>query len=1372
MSLADVLDATFCAHLTLALVHFLWQGLAIAVMAAAAAHWMRRAPARNRYLVYLLALLLMAACLPVTFAVVAMTGPERGPPVTETVSARPAGSVDGGAPSASPVHVEPAPSMPATAAAADAPAGSGIAGSEPSPSGGSPAFAWDACARFVTMGYLVGVVALLGRLLIRLRGGKRLCRSAQPIDQPGLGELITRQARLLGLRLVPTVAFCRRVAAPVVVGVLRPTILLPISLSTGLTPDQIRIVLLHELAHIRRYDHLVNVIQQLVEALLFFHPAVWYVSRRLSTLREYCCDDMVLGAGEKRCEYAESLVRVAELGVRWRPAARVREMAAPAFSSGKPSRLRSRIVRLLGHPEAPQVRFTPGGTLAVTLVLGGGLCLALALLRPAARADTEKPDEGRQQAAAATDEEPGSQPGDRLHADLPGGGRVELLGLIRSDDKASGWWAADGSPTTVPEVLETELKDLGTIAAFRVTPGDVRLTGYFLKASSMLSFKETWRASGEGIVLVAIDHPEGRRFGNLWLDLRGRPGKRLHTFPLAADDAGKVRRVDQFQIRGFADLKATGPSQFTATVLHDYRLPRSRLAAADEEDRLHVPSVEDRRQGASESTSLTFDFPLDRVTGIVLWEPSYYGVATRNVALMRGVKARPMTVVRYPKEPETAVDEVRPGDAQTAFRAELPGGGFAQLLGVARYTDEGLTWWAPDGGAMAGVAGILESDVEGYGTVVATRSGGAGYGSRVFMEREEKRLDIEGAAYVEPVRAWLWHLDPTGSEEEAVLVFDMLGGEPKTVLTVPITAADMGQEKAVDQGVIDKLSNLEPLTPEQFRVTIDGRVRARGMEFVALDKAGEPHGYVASSGYAYTFPFPIEELAAVAVTQKTEHAEIRFAGISLQPGRRTDLTIETKELPPLEIPSLPPPRTAGQRVASANLPVSGRVTDAASGKPIEWFTIIPGRDSHGDGNRFFDWDKAKRFRDGQYAFIIQKPNYATEPPDLTYFLRVEAEGYPAAVSRAFQPSEDPATFDFELRADAGITGVVEDGDGTPLADAAVAVALKSRWLFINDNEAQRDTNTMVLFTDSQGRFAISEDDDAHGVVVIHDRGFAASTIEDLRRTGRLVARPWARVEGVFKIGPKPGPGQTIQLDIAPFPKLGRGYQGNVQLTYRGYTDESGRFEFPRVPGLPGRIGRQLIIKHDPEGGYMSTTGPALNVELEPGRTHTVNLGGSGRAAVGRIRVPGWYTAPVDYSWGSGHLKRIEPAPPYPPGLTTGEQRDWYETWKQTDAGRAYWLDERWYGFLVEPDGSFRLPDLPPGKYELRFHVSYPSEGRDFMSRSLGSLTHEFTMPTETPETTGQPLELGELELKVTELPKDYGGERTRVQGSGFRVQDL
>jgi beta-lactamase regulating signal transducer with metallopeptidase domain len=112
-----------------------------------------------------------------------------------------------------------------------------------------------------------------------------------------------------------SIALCERLVAPIVVGILKPVILIPPSLLTSLSFEQWEMILLHELAHIRRWDNLFNLLQRIVETLLFFHPAVWWASRWMRLEREHCCDDIVLSRGATAQSYAETLAVLALPGL-------------------------------------------------------------------------------------------------------------------------------------------------------------------------------------------------------------------------------------------------------------------------------------------------------------------------------------------------------------------------------------------------------------------------------------------------------------------------------------------------------------------------------------------------------------------------------------------------------------------------------------------------------------------------------------------------------------------------------------------------------------------------------------------------------------------------------------------------------------------------------------------------------------------------------------------------------------------------------------------------------------------------------------------------------------------------------------------------
>ena len=120
---------------------------------------------------------------------------------------------------------------------------------------------------------------------------------------------------------------------------------MPVGLLTGLPREQIEAILLHELAHIRRCDYLVNVLQRSVEGLLFYHPAVWWISRVIRAERENCCDDVVVATSGNAHEYAVALAALEEN--RWSG----REPAVAATGGNLVKRIR----RLL-YPQRPQWR--------------------------------------------------------------------------------------------------------------------------------------------------------------------------------------------------------------------------------------------------------------------------------------------------------------------------------------------------------------------------------------------------------------------------------------------------------------------------------------------------------------------------------------------------------------------------------------------------------------------------------------------------------------------------------------------------------------------------------------------------------------------------------------------------------------------------------------------------------------------------------------------------------------------------------------------------------------------------------------------------------------------------------------------------------
>ncbi|AMV20708.1 M56 family metallopeptidase [Planctomyces sp. SH-PL14] len=279
---------------------------------------------------------------------------------------------------------------------------------------------WDRIAQGVTVVYLAGVLLMLARLTLGLYGGERLKSGGHAVLDPELRRLLETQARRLGLAVLPALRACERTTIPVVVGLFRPVILFPAAMLAELPPGDIAGILLHELAHLRRYDHIVLLFQRLIEAVLFFHPAVWLLSRAMSRTREECCDDLVLSHGGDAIAYAQSLLRVAEL--RLGPTA---ALTGLSMAGTRPSELRRRIMRVLGLSPDPAVRLTRGG---LATVLGAVTVTAAVSMAWLAAAERPK------------------GPSDAPLVEFDNGLEVEFLGLSFHPSAGRPWWKPDGTP--------------------------------------------------------------------------------------------------------------------------------------------------------------------------------------------------------------------------------------------------------------------------------------------------------------------------------------------------------------------------------------------------------------------------------------------------------------------------------------------------------------------------------------------------------------------------------------------------------------------------------------------------------------------------------------------------------------------------------------------------------------------------------------------------------------------------------------------------------------------------------------------------------------------------------------------------------------
>jgi beta-lactamase regulating signal transducer with metallopeptidase domain len=212
--------------------------------------------------------------------------------------------------------------------------------------------------------WLTGVLIFSARAL----GGWFLLERLRREKTEQLPEILRQRCvalqRRLGLTRTVRYLESRLLDSPAVVGWFRPVILLPITALTGLSPQQLEAVIVHELAHIRRFDCFVNLFQIAAETLLFYHPAVWWVNRSIRAERENCCDDIAVSVCGNACDYAKALT----LMETWR--------ATPALVlAANTGSLKLRISRLLGL-QAITHSVPRGGLAVIAFICAAGALLA------------------------------------------------------------------------------------------------------------------------------------------------------------------------------------------------------------------------------------------------------------------------------------------------------------------------------------------------------------------------------------------------------------------------------------------------------------------------------------------------------------------------------------------------------------------------------------------------------------------------------------------------------------------------------------------------------------------------------------------------------------------------------------------------------------------------------------------------------------------------------------------------------------------------------------------------------------------------------------------------------------------------------------
>ncbi len=390
------------------------------------------------------------------------------------------------------------------------------------------------------------------------------------------------------------------------------------------------------------------------------------------------------------------------------------------------------------------------------------------------------------------------------------------------------------------------------------------------------------------------------------------------------------------------------------------------------------------------------------------------------------------------------------------------------------------------------------------------------------------------------------------------------------------------------------------------------------------------------------------------------------------------------------------------------------------------------------------------------------------PEAEAYKIRILTPGYPPFVSRAFGKEEKVVThYDITMtRGSAGLpTATAIRPDGRPLAGAKVYWAGWNEDLRVEDGEVSPGIKGTALTTAADGSFPIPQGSEPTLVLVVGDDCYATAGTDALARSPRLQARLYARVEGRYRIGDRPGADKPIELS---------GYINAEQTGSRGLhdrhrakTDAEGRFAFGRVMAMSGlRLSRQNKI------GWSWSLGQP--VEAEEGKTTVVAFGGRGQAITGRVEPPIGWGKPVDFTdQATARIETDRTNTPFPLDLLRGKTSlndpgwmNWLQGWQRSPEGRAYASGRVAAYVPLAPDGSFRLDDVPTGDYLVTVDVNQRDYGRE--PGPFLTIARTVAVPPLPGGRSDQALDLGPLPLR----PRATTGPKAGDPAPAFEVTPL
>lgn len=1228
--------------------------------------------------------------------------------------------------------------------------------------------------------WLLGVGGLLGKALANMLRLNRHLKGLAPGQEPEVTRLLSDCREQMGVKTSLEWFETAAVRSPALHGCLRARLLLPMGYARETSREELRLVFLHELAHVKRRDIAVNWLVTILQFVHWFNPVLWLAFGRYRADRELACDELALEhAGESSVEaYGQTILRL--LGTS------TRGPAVPSLVgiSEDYRQLKERITRI--------ALFRSGSRWSV---LGIGLCLALAAV---ALTDARSAEAGG---------------GKKLQPTFP----LSLTNAFSQDDQRD-WpkpiWS--GVPRGTNELGGVEfhidgvlqLQGLGPKSFGRKLPESVRIelptnlwgsvhliagTSYDADPGTRIAdvvwlytdrtsrrapieyavhTRDWWRAAYEEPARVSNtnsrvvwrgEHPEASKWG-----------KTLRLYKTTLPNPLPNKRVRGIEFA--SAMNKPGLVLLAATL--DPLPPGARPDPSIDLELTDPPATNHLALTVLDASN---DQPLEGV--VIEARISRNGIihtrtrtndAAGNVTLDLPSKDLSALSLSTTKEGFVSASVrwqvVNSSPLPTQYRFRLDAG--LKIGGVVL---------DPEGAAVAGVP----ISASRFWTGNDERNP---LGERAEFQSRSTKTDAEGRwqmsgvpeTLISRIRVSVNHPDYLRSE------LSPIGKDPAQLAALK----EFRHEFRLRRGLViaGRVEDLEGNPVRSAKVWF-GRPNFGNRRETSTDASGEFEfrnldTYVGDVGHAREpisvsapgFESTVTNLVMAQVPARVvvqlskgtvlrgrvvnekgeglENAQVILQGN--QSGRdeapwgfQTETDAEGRfrwdGAPPRELlftffmQSYQARRDVALKVSAESgetaehvvtlrpeIVVSGQVLDFATGKPIPRFSLMPGQGKGGSFESYSPHDKQDYANDeGRFEFVLAESEHN--------LLKVEAEDYESKMVSIPESKAGSVVLPLTLLESApGVRGVVVDRLGQPVPGVSMLFSpglgpVRAAGYTRAGFEAMYFQEGSITQTDRDGRYRFqSKSKGQWRVMAMNDQGYVQALISQSGELPPLVLLPYGALEGTLVIAGQVAAGKKLALQL-------EGGMWGTDDSLTAITDARGRFRLERVPP-----GTHTLFRSVPTGYFMRMNSHGTTVQVSPGRSTEVMLQSEGSLVVGIARLPVAMAALTNVFL-SGRLQTMAPKPP---GVFQTVQE--MEAWTASPEYQNYVQSRKDYTFEIGPDGRFMVDGVVPGHYSVILSAAVRSTKRELSDDSVATGVGDVQVPEEA--VPGVPLDAGIVEM--------------------------